>query len=162
MKEREKFLLRSSPRLSARLGSAWKFLLPRHRHSDPQMEQRSNDLPESGRRPRYNQIRKWKQLRSWPNAQANKPKFGCVDWTLQKSWQYVLLDRWHSVSGPVFFIEHWPAWPILWKVCSHIRRIRQTWEMEWPKMQFARGTKTHSPCCTLPEETSLRWKSQAF
>ena len=88
--------------MSPRLGSSWKFLLPHHRHSNPPMERRSIDLPEYGRRPRNNQITRWKQLRPWPNKSANSPRSGCVAWTLPKNWQYVLLDRWHSISGTVF------------------------------------------------------------
>ena len=141
-------------RLSARLGSVRKFVLLRHRHSDPQMERLSNDLPESGRRPCYNQISRWEQLRTWPVKEARNGKnCGCVAWTLQKSWQWVLLDRWHSTNGSVFCMGKWRTESCSREMCPHICGLVQTREVEWQGMHFV--GRIQSPSCTLSENVDV-------
>ena len=63
-------------RLSARLGSSWKFMLLRDRHSDPKMNRHSKNLPEFGRRPRCNHIRRIEQPLSWTANEAKTVQIG--------------------------------------------------------------------------------------
>ena len=59
-------------------------MLLRYRPSDPKMDRRSNDLPESGRRRRYNDIRRREQLHTrTANEAISDTIWRCMDWTLQ-------------------------------------------------------------------------------
>ena len=45
-------------------------MFPHYQHSNPEVERRSENLPESGRRPRRNQNSCGKQLHLWPGEEA--------------------------------------------------------------------------------------------
>ena len=68
-------------------------MLPHYQHSNSEVERRSENLPESGGRPRHNQDSCGKQLHLWPGEEAeDNLSLGRVAWFYPKVQQEVLLD----------------------------------------------------------------------